>query len=144
MLNPWFFLAVSCMAINWLAVWFGWRTANFISKPCIILALLGWFFSIVGFSFPALWFGIGLIFALLGDTLLMFKGKSFLFGMAAFMGTHIAYSLGFNQGSSQMDAPHLRNSNDRFFIMDAGLYDPPKRRADEPGIPQNGNSLDHL
>ena len=90
------------MAINWLAVWFGWRTANFISKPFIILALLGWFFSTAGFSFPALWFGIGLTFALLGDTLLMFKGKSFLFGMAAFMRTHIAYILGFNQAFSRM------------------------------------------
>ncbi len=93
------------MVINWLAVWFGWRAANFISKPCIILALLGWFFSAIGFSSPALWFGIGLIFALLGDMLLMFKGKGFLFGMAAFMGTHIAYSFGFNQGFFRMDAP---------------------------------------
>jgi len=93
------------MALNWLAVWYGWGTANFISKPCVILALLGWFISTVEISFPVLWFGIGLSFALLGDTLLMFKGKSFLFGMAAFMGTHIAYSLGFTQGSSQLDVP---------------------------------------
>ncbi len=85
------------MAINWLAVWFGWRSANYISKPSIILALLGGFFLSVGFSFPALWFGIGLIFALLGDTLLMFKGRAFLFGMAAFMLTHTFYILGFTQ-----------------------------------------------
>jgi len=97
LLNLWFFLAVSSMAVNWLAVWFGWKSANYISKPAIILALLGWFFSTVGFSFPALWFGIGLSFALLGDTLLMFKGKTFVFGMAAFMLTHAAYILGFNQ-----------------------------------------------
>lgn len=90
------------MAINWLAVWFGWRSANYISKPSIILALLGWFFSNAGFTFPALWFGIGLIFALLGDTLLMFKGRTFLFGMAAFMLTHSAYIIGFNQTLPKM------------------------------------------
>jgi len=90
------------MALNWLAVWYGWGTANFISKPCVILALLGWFISTVEISFPVLWFGIGLSFALLGDTLLMFKGKSFLFGMVVFMGTHVAYAIGFNRGSSQM------------------------------------------
>ena len=65
------------MAVNWAAVWFGWKTANFISKPAIILALLGWFFSTAGFSTPALWFGIGLGCALAGDTLLLFKGKGF-------------------------------------------------------------------
>ena len=107
MLSLWFFLAVSFMAINWLAVWFDWKTANFITKPAIILALMGWFFSISGFSFPALWFGIGLIFALVGDTLLMIKGKGFLFGMAAFMVTHIAYILGFNQEFLTDDIPRL-------------------------------------
>ncbi len=89
------------MAINWLAVWFGWRSANFISKPSIILALTGWLFSNILFSFPALWFAVGLIFALAGDTLLMFKGKSLLGGMIAFMGTQVAYILGFNQAFSK-------------------------------------------
>jgi uncharacterized membrane protein YhhN len=103
LLNLWFLLAIFFMAINWLAVWFGWNTANYITKPGIILALLGWFFSNAGFSFPALWFGIGLVFALVGDTLLMFKGKAFLFGMAAFMGTHIAYIIGFDQEFSFMN-----------------------------------------
>ena len=91
------------MAINWLAVWFDWKTANFITKPAIILALIGWLISISEFSFPVLWFGIGLIFALVGDTLLMIKGKGFLFGMAAFMVTQIAYIIGFNQEILRMN-----------------------------------------
>ena len=91
------------MVLNWLAVWFDWKTANFVTKPAIILTLIGWFFSTSGFSFPALWFGIGLVFALLGDNLLMLKGKSFLFGMAAFMATNVAYIIGFNQEFPQMD-----------------------------------------
>lgn len=107
MLNLWFFLAVLFMVLNWLAVWFDWRKANFITKPAIILAMLGWFFSIAGFSYPALWFGIGLTFALAGDTLLMFKGKSFLFGMTAFMVTHIAYSIGFNQTLPQLSPANI-------------------------------------
>lgn len=90
------------MTANWLAVWFEWKIVNYLSKPAIIVALLSWFLSNAGLSLPALWFGIGLIFALIGDTFLLFKGKSFLFGMAAFMLTHIAYSIGFNQYLSQL------------------------------------------
>jgi len=96
-LNQWFFLALFFMALNWAAIWLNWKMANTLSKPAIILALLGWFFSTTGFSFPALWFGSGLFFALAGDTFLLFKGKCFMFGMTAFMLTHIAYSIGFNQ-----------------------------------------------
>ncbi|MDP2989997.1 MAG: lysoplasmalogenase [Kiritimatiellota bacterium] len=97
MLNQWFFLALIFMGLNWLAIWFDWKLANYLSKPAIILALLGWFFSTAGLSFPALWFGIGLAFALAGDTLLLFPGKCFLYGTTAFMVTHIAYIIGFNQ-----------------------------------------------
>ena len=102
MLNPWFFLAILAMAVNWAAVWFGWKTANFISKPAIISALLGWFFSTAGFSTPALWFGIGLGCALAGDTLLLFKRKGFLPGVAAFMLMHSAYIIGFNQAPQRI------------------------------------------
>ncbi len=85
------------MCVNWLSVWFGWKAANYLSKPALILALIAWFYSIIGFSFPSQWFAIGLVFALAGDVLLLFQGKYFLIGMISFMLMHIAYIAGFNQ-----------------------------------------------
>jgi hypothetical protein len=46
-LNPWFFLALFFMGVNWLAVWFNWKTANYLSKPAIILALLFLFLDVL-------------------------------------------------------------------------------------------------
>jgi alkenylglycerophosphocholine hydrolase len=99
LINGWFFLALIFIGMNWLAVWFNWKSANFISKPSIIISLLGWLFSTTYLDVPAAWFSMGLAFALAGDTLLMFKGKSFLFGMIAFMLMHAMYIIGFNQSA---------------------------------------------
>ena len=45
-----------------------------------------------------LMFGLGILFSLLGDVLLMGKRESlFLFGLIAFLFTHIAYITGFRQ-----------------------------------------------
>jgi uncharacterized membrane protein YhhN len=102
LLNSWFILALFFMGVNWLAIWFNWKIANYISKPAIILALLGWYFTKAGASSSALWFGIGLVFALVGDTLLLLPGRSFLLGVTAFMLTHAAYIIGFNQAPPVM------------------------------------------
>ena len=83
-------------------VWFEWRIPNLVSKPGVIAAMLAWFTSISGFRTPAVWFGLGLAFSLAGDILLMLPARFFLFGMAAFALTHIAYIAGFNQPLPQM------------------------------------------
>ena len=145
MLSLWLFLAVFFMAFNWLAAWFDWKIANFVTKPAIILALMGWFFSTSGLSFPALWFGIGLIFALAGDTLLMIKGKGFLFGMAAFMVTLIAYTLGFNQDFPKMTAAVIATAMTVFSLWilvfttlrKGALHNPDYRKMEIPLIAYN-------
>lgn len=103
MFTGWFFLTLVFMATNWLAVWFGWRTANFITKPAIMVALTGWFLTVAGASFPTVWFGIGLVAALAGDVFLLFEGRNFLYGMASFMLMHAAYILGFSKQLSDLN-----------------------------------------
>ena len=97
MLNIWFALTLLLICVNWLSVWFGWKILNTISKPAVILAILAWFLSQCGCRTPSLWFCIGLVFSLAGDVLLMLPNRFFLYGTAAFMLTHTAYSIGFNQ-----------------------------------------------
>ena len=97
MVNAWFWLTLALIALNWLAVWFEWRWANLASKPGVIAAVLTWYASVCGCQPPALWFGLGLVFSLAGDVLLMLPNRFFLYGTAAFMLAHVAYIVGFNQ-----------------------------------------------
>jgi alkenylglycerophosphocholine/alkenylglycerophosphoethanolamine hydrolase len=83
--------------LDWLAVWRQWRRVGFIAKPfTIILLLTGLIFqtSLQGFSF---WFGLGLLFSLVGDVLLMLPARFFLVGLASFALVHLAYFTGFLQ-----------------------------------------------
>jgi uncharacterized membrane protein YhhN len=95
--NAWFWMTLALIALNWLAVWFEWRRVNLASKPGVIAAMLAWYASVCGCQPPALWFGLGLVFSLAGDILLMLPNRFFLYGTAAFMLAHAAYILGFNQ-----------------------------------------------
>jgi len=45
----------------------------------------------------ALWISIGLFFSLLGDIALLCAEKYFLFGLVAFLFTHIAYLMAFTR-----------------------------------------------
>jgi uncharacterized membrane protein YhhN len=103
LINGWFYLALFFIGANWFAIWFNRAIVNFASKPAIIIALLGWLVTTTHLNVPAIWFGIGLVFALAGDTLLLFKGKVFLFGMLAFILTHIMYIIGFNQSAFEIN-----------------------------------------
>jgi uncharacterized membrane protein YhhN len=95
--NGWLWLTLALIALNWLVVWFEWRRVNLASKPGVIAAMLAWYISVCGCQLPALWFGLGLVFSLAGDVLLMLPNRFFLYGTAAFMLAHGAYILGFNQ-----------------------------------------------
>jgi uncharacterized membrane protein YhhN len=90
-------LALALIILNWLSVWFEWRVPNLVSKPAVIAAMLVWYASACACQAPAVWFGLGLVFSLAGDVLLMLPNRFFLPGTAAFMLAHIAYIIGFNQ-----------------------------------------------
>jgi uncharacterized membrane protein YhhN len=90
-------LVVTALAavIDWLAVWRGWRRTGFIAKPLTIVLLFAWLASQTGLRGQALWFGIGLLFSLVGDVCLMLPPRFFMAGLTSFALVHLAYLIGF-------------------------------------------------
>jgi uncharacterized membrane protein YhhN len=99
----WLILALLFAGLEAMAIWKGWQRVEYIAKPAVILSLIAGLFISTGLQGSAFWFGLGLLFALLGDILLLFSAdKMFLAGLIAFLLTHICYLFGFRQ---QLFAP---------------------------------------
>jgi uncharacterized membrane protein YhhN len=81
---------------DWVAVAHRWRTAEYILKPAVLIVLLVWLGLEGGFSGWMIWFALGILFSLVGDVFLLLPGLQFLFGLAAFLIAHVAYTIGFN------------------------------------------------
>jgi uncharacterized membrane protein YhhN len=62
----------------------------------VMLAILGWLWSIDGLTGQLLWFGAGILFSLAGDMLLALPKEEFMGGLIAFLLAHIAYIIGLN------------------------------------------------
>lgn len=90
------YIAAACALIDWLAVWRGWRQVNILFKPATLIFIIAWFVQITQLRGQSVWFGIGLVFALIGDACLLFPNKLFLAGLAAFLVTQLTYAFGFN------------------------------------------------
>lgn len=96
---------IAMAVINWITVYRNVqnksgkiRFVEYVTKPFVILALLGWLWSVSHFSDRTAFFAAGLLFAMVGDILLMFpKTRYTMFGaLLAFMLTHIFYIVGLN------------------------------------------------
>jgi uncharacterized membrane protein YhhN len=84
-------------ALEALAVWKNNRRLEYIAKPAVMIALIFWLWTSVQLSGAAFWFGLGILFSLVGDVLLMLSlDRLFLAGLIAFLFAHIAYIIGFN------------------------------------------------
>ncbi|HJS17440.1 MAG TPA: lysoplasmalogenase [Anaerolineales bacterium] len=69
-----------------------------LARPAVIICLFIWLVLENGLQANVLWFGVGLLFSLAGDILLMISlERRFLVGLAAFLMTHICYIIGFNE-----------------------------------------------
>lgn len=89
-------LVIILMAVEWLVVAKKWKKLRPVTKPAPMIAMIIWF-SIVGRWQGALfYFGLGLVFSLLGDILLLLSYRYFIFGLIAFSLAHIFYIVGFN------------------------------------------------
>ncbi len=55
---------------DWLAAWRGWRRVRWVTKPGTLLLLIAWFSQVGGWQGNLFWFGLGLVFSLLGDIFL--------------------------------------------------------------------------
>lgn len=102
-----FFLgsAVAFAVLQWFARWREIRWLHYATKPGAMLALLLWFWQVGGWTRMAHWggalpwFGVGLVFSLIGDILLMLPPAYFLAGLGAFLVGHAAYIAGFQAGA---------------------------------------------
>jgi alkenylglycerophosphocholine/alkenylglycerophosphoethanolamine hydrolase len=92
--NLWLFLALLFIAADWAAIWKDWGKGKFVTKPLALIFLTIWFGSVYVSGSSMLWFGLGLFFSLIGDILLLFSYRYFIFGLTAFLLTHAAYLVG--------------------------------------------------
>ena len=90
-------LALVFAALEALALWKYWHRLEYIVKPAVMVVLFIWLLTSVGMNGALIWFGLGILFSLLGDVLLMISlDRMFLPGLVAFLLAHIAYVIGFN------------------------------------------------
>jgi uncharacterized membrane protein YhhN len=74
-----------------------WFKLEMVAKPAVMICLFIWLVASVGLSGAALWFGVGILFSLLGDVFLMISlDRLFLAGLVAFLFAHVFYIVGFN------------------------------------------------
>ncbi len=84
-------------AADWLAVGFGKVSWRKITKPAVMVVLITGFSLAGGWRDSGAWFGLGLVFSLAGDVLLLLPPSYFMAGLGAFLVAHLAYIIGFNQ-----------------------------------------------
>lgn len=92
----WAFLIMAL--IEWIAAGKQLRKIRWFTKPVSLLLLIAWFTAEQGWQQPGTWFGLGLIFSLIGDIFLLLRARYFLAGLFAFLSAHICYIVGFSQG----------------------------------------------
>lgn len=92
----WLLLALTFAVLEALAVSKNLRNLEFIAKPAVMICLFIWLFVRTGLQGNMLWFGLGILFSLLGDVLMLFpQDRMFIAGVVAFLFTHLFYLLGF-------------------------------------------------
>jgi len=96
-MNIFLILALVFAALEALALQKNWFKLEVIAKPAVMIVLFIWLVTSVGLEGALLWFGLGILFSLVGDVLLMISlDRLFLAGLAAFLLAQIAYIIGFN------------------------------------------------
>jgi uncharacterized membrane protein YhhN len=83
-----------------LAVWKNNQGLQLITKPAVMVALFIYLWTSTGLHGVTLWFGVGILFSLTGDVLLLWIDRFFLYGLVAFLLAHVAYLIGFNMPTS--------------------------------------------
>jgi uncharacterized membrane protein YhhN len=76
-------------------------------KPVSLALLIAWFTLVGGWRGPLFWFGLALVFSLLGDIFLLKIVDRFILGLAAFLLAHLSYLVGFNSPLPTLTLPYL-------------------------------------
>ena len=84
-------------AADWLVVFTHKNRLKYITKPLVMLVLFLWLYLETGLLGFTLFFGIGILFSLLGDIWLMLSRRFFLAVLFSFLLAHVSYIVGLNQ-----------------------------------------------
>ena len=104
----WLVLAIVFAALEALALSRGPKKLEWLAKPAVMVCLFIWLFLNTGLQGITFWFGIGILFSLLGDVLLMLSlDRLFVFGLGAFLLAHIFYIIGFRDQFASISAGSL-------------------------------------
>lgn len=98
-----FYLAAGFAVLDWASTWKGWKKRLYIAKPATLVFLMLWTLLLTRWQGDMLWYGIALVFSLLGDILLMLNPRFFLYGLGAFLLTHVFYLVAFNQAPAEVN-----------------------------------------
>jgi uncharacterized membrane protein YhhN len=90
-------IALFIAIIDWFAVAKNLTALRFLSKPGVMVALLGWIAITSGFTSPVTWFALAIILSLGGDVFLLLPEAYFSAGLVSFLFAHVAYIIGLNQ-----------------------------------------------
>jgi alkenylglycerophosphocholine hydrolase len=94
----WLVLALLSAALEAIAVAKDLRNVEYVSKPAVMVFLFIWLYTTTGLQGNAFWFGLGILFSLAGDMLLVFQlDRLFIPGLIAFLFAQISYIAGFRQ-----------------------------------------------
>lgn len=89
-------IVIFLMILEWVVVAKKWKRLRVITKPAPMIAMILWFSLVGGWQVPLFYFGMGLVFSMLGDILLLLSFRYFVFGLLAFSFAHFFYIVGFN------------------------------------------------
>lgn len=91
----WLILALVFAALETVAVSKNLQRLEYIAKPAVMVFLFLWLYSTTGLQGNTFWFGLGILFSLVGDVLLLFpQDRMFFLGVVAFVVAHICYITG--------------------------------------------------
>lgn len=92
----WLILAFIFVVLEAIAVSRNLQRLEYIAKPAVMVCLILWLYTSTGMQGRAFWFGLGLLFSLAGDVLLLApQNRMFVPGLVAFLFAHIFYLIGF-------------------------------------------------
>jgi uncharacterized membrane protein YhhN len=94
----WLVLTLVFALLEVIAVSSNLQKLEYLARPAVMVCLLLWLYSSTSLQGNAFWFGLGLLFSLVGDVLLIISSdRMFLFGLIAFLLAHIFYITGFRE-----------------------------------------------
>jgi len=97
-MSIWLAFALVFAFLQAIAVSRNLQRLEYTAKPAVMVFLFLWLYTSTGLQGSSLWFGLGILFSLVGDVLLMISpDRTFLFGLVAFLIAHLFYITGFRE-----------------------------------------------